>query len=54
MARLSDLVLAAGGVVWRREENGEVEVLVIHRPKYHVYPRTNGEMSTQNPSTAFI
>ena len=27
-------VRAAGGVVWRRSELGEIEVLVVHRPKY--------------------
>jgi 8-oxo-dGTP pyrophosphatase MutT (NUDIX family) len=27
-------VRAAGGVVWRRRPDGEVEVVVIHRPRY--------------------
>jgi 8-oxo-dGTP diphosphatase len=27
-------VRAAGGIVWRRSELGEIEVLVVHRPKY--------------------
>lgn len=28
---MSDVVRAAGGVVWRLNERGEVEVLVVHR-----------------------
>ena len=28
------LVRAAGGIVWRTAPSGEVEVLVVHRPKY--------------------
>lgn len=29
-----DLVLAAGGVVWRSVGDGAIEVLLVHRPKY--------------------
>jgi len=32
--RQPDLVRAAGGVVWRESDPGEVEVLLVHRPKY--------------------
>ena len=28
------VVRAAGGVVWRTDERGEVEVLLVHRPAY--------------------
>lgn len=28
------LVLAAGGLVWRRDAEGDLEVLVVHRPRY--------------------
>jgi 8-oxo-dGTP diphosphatase len=28
------VVLAAGGVIWRRGGGGEVETLLVHRPKY--------------------
>jgi len=31
---MSETVLAAGGVVWRRNKNKKIEVVVIHRPKY--------------------
>jgi 8-oxo-dGTP pyrophosphatase MutT (NUDIX family) len=27
-------VLAAGGLVWRRTDAGELEVLLVHRPRY--------------------
>ena len=28
------MVLAAGGLLWRRNEAGDLEVLVVHRPRY--------------------
>ena len=31
---MSETVLAAGGVVWRRNENKKIEVVIVHRPKY--------------------
>lgn len=31
---MSDLVHAAGGVPWRRRDDGELEVLLVHRPRY--------------------
>ncbi|MEO6121683.1 MAG: NUDIX hydrolase [Acidimicrobiales bacterium] len=31
---MDDHVRAAGGVVWRRGEDGGTEVLLVHRPKY--------------------
>jgi 8-oxo-dGTP diphosphatase len=41
---LSDVVLAAGGVVGRRKENGEVEVLLVHRPKYDDWTLPKGKL----------
>jgi 8-oxo-dGTP diphosphatase len=29
-----DVVYAAGGVVWRRDGDGELEVVLVHRPRY--------------------
>jgi 8-oxo-dGTP diphosphatase len=26
--------VAAGGVVWRRGDDGDIEILLVHRPKY--------------------
>jgi 8-oxo-(d)GTP phosphatase len=37
------LVRAAGGVVWRTGETGEVEVLVVHRPKYDDWSLPKGK-----------
>ena len=31
---MDDAIQAAGTIVWRRNESGEVEVAIIHRPKY--------------------
>ena len=44
VAGLSDVVRAAGGVVWRRADDGGVEVLVVHRPKYHDWTLPKGKL----------
>jgi 8-oxo-dGTP pyrophosphatase MutT (NUDIX family) len=36
-------VLAAGGVIWRRGEDG-VEVLLVHRPKYEDWTFAKGKL----------
>jgi 8-oxo-dGTP diphosphatase len=41
---VSDVVLAAGGVVWRQKKNGDVEVLLIHRPKYDDWTLPKGKL----------
>ena len=38
-----DLVRAAGGVVWRERGDGEVEVLLVHRPKYDDWTLPKGK-----------
>jgi 8-oxo-dGTP diphosphatase len=40
---LSDVVLAAGGVVWRKND-GDLEVLLIHRPKYDDWTLPKGKL----------
>jgi 8-oxo-(d)GTP phosphatase len=40
----SRLVLAAGGVVWRRPASGEPEILVVHRPKYDDWSLPKGKL----------
>jgi len=42
--RPTDVVQAAGGVVWRRTADGEVEVLVVHRPKYDDWTLPKGKL----------
>lgn len=31
---MSELIIAAGAVVWRKSNSGEIEVALVHRPKY--------------------
>lgn len=38
-----DVVRAAGGVVWRRQGGGAVEVLVVHRPRYDDWSLPKGK-----------
>lgn len=38
------VVEAAGGVVWRRTPAGEVEVLLVHRPRYDDWSVPKGKL----------
>jgi 8-oxo-dGTP diphosphatase len=38
------LVEAAGGVVWRRSPAGDVEVLLVHRPRYDDWTVPKGKL----------
>jgi 8-oxo-dGTP pyrophosphatase MutT (NUDIX family) len=40
----TDAVQAAGGVVWRRQSSGDVEVLLVHRPKYDDWTHPKGKL----------
>ena len=40
---MADEVQAAGGVVWRRSDEG-VEVAVVHRPRYDDWSLPNGKL----------
>ncbi len=37
-------VLAAGGVLWRRRADGEVEVVLVHRPRYDDWSLPKGKL----------
>jgi len=37
-------IIAAGGVVWRRDIEGEVEVLLVHRPRYDDWSLPKGKL----------
>ncbi len=39
----ADVVRAGGGVVWRRGEDGSLEVLLVHRPKYDDWSLPKGK-----------
>lgn len=41
---MSDVILAAGGVPWRRKKSGNVEVLLVHRPKYDDWSLPKGKL----------
>lgn len=41
---LSDVVLAAGGVLWRHAKKGKLEVLLVHRPKYDDWTLPKGKL----------
>jgi 8-oxo-dGTP pyrophosphatase MutT (NUDIX family) len=38
------LVLAAGGVVWRRTDGGTIEVVLVHRPRYDDWSLPKGKL----------
>ena len=40
----SQTVRAAGGVVWRRDAAGALEVLVVHRPRYDDWTLPKGKL----------
>ena len=40
----SQTVRAAGGVVWRRDAAGALEVLVVHRPQYDDWTLPKGKL----------
>ena len=42
-------VRAAGGVVWRREPGGGIEVLLVHRPKYDDWSLPKGKLGPDEP-----
>ena len=41
------VVRAAGGVVWRRRENGVLEIAVVHRPAYDDWAFPKGKLHSE-------
>ena len=41
---MTDIVQAAGGVVWRRNAGGELEILLVHRPRYDDWTVPKGKL----------
>jgi phosphohistidine phosphatase SixA/ADP-ribose pyrophosphatase YjhB (NUDIX family) len=37
-------IIAAGGVVWRRDIEGEIQVLLVHRPRYDDWSLPKGKL----------
>ena len=46
------VVEAAGGVVWRRSPAGEVEVLLVHRPRYDDWTVPKGKLGAGEDHSA--
>ena len=44
-------VEAAGGVVWRRRDDGTIEVAVVHRPRYDDWSFPKGKL---DPGESFV
>ena len=44
---MSKTIIAAGAVVWRKSESGQVEVVLIHRPKYDDWSFPKGKADLQ-------
>jgi 8-oxo-dGTP diphosphatase len=41
---MADQVEAAGGVLWRRPEGSDVEIAVVHRPRYDDWSLPKGKL----------
>ena len=41
---MNPAIIAAGGVVWRRDADGELEVLLVHRPRYDDWSLPKGKL----------
>jgi 8-oxo-dGTP pyrophosphatase MutT (NUDIX family) len=39
-----DLVRAAGGLVWRRRDDGKIEIALVHRPAYDDWTFPKGKL----------
>ena len=44
LATETEIVQAAGGVIWRRSPAGELEVLLVHRPGYDDWTVPKGKL----------
>lgn len=49
---MDDAIQAAGTIVWRRNDSGEVEVAIIHRPKYEDWSFPKGKCEVGENSIA--
>ena len=46
------VVQAAGGVVWRRPDSGELEVMLVHRPRYDDWTVPKGKLEPDEDHAA--
>ncbi|MEJ6574063.1 MAG: NUDIX hydrolase [Actinomycetes bacterium] len=52
---MSELIIAAGGVVWRETTDSKIELAIIHRPKYGdwTFPKGKLDIGEEVISTAY-
>ncbi|CAB4752496.1 unannotated protein [freshwater metagenome] len=43
---MTEMILAAGGVVWREGKSSKIELAIIHRPKYDDWSFPKGKLDT--------
>jgi len=48
----SGVVRAGGGVVWRRRAGGDIEILLVHRPRYDDWSLPKGKCDPGEPDEA--
>ena len=49
---MSEVVRAAGGLVWRRDSGGAVEVVLVHRSRYDDWTFPKGKLEDGEDETA--
>ena len=52
MTARTEVVEAAGGVVWRRSDSGELEVMLVHRPRYDDWTVPKGKLEPHEDHAA--
>jgi 8-oxo-dGTP diphosphatase len=50
-SRFTNVIEAAGGVVWRRGERGDIHVLLIHRPRRNDWSLPKGKLEKGERAT---
>ena len=51
-AQETEVVQAAGGVVWRRTDSGDLEVMLVHRPRYDDWTVPKGKLEPHEDHAA--
>jgi 8-oxo-dGTP diphosphatase len=48
---VTETVLAGGGIVWRHDEGGELEIVLVHRPAYDDWSFPKGKLDPDETET---
>ncbi|HEV2760907.1 MAG TPA: NUDIX hydrolase [Acidimicrobiales bacterium] len=51
-AQETEVVQAAGGVVWRQTDSGDLEVMLVHRPRYDDWTVPKGKLEPDEDHAA--